>query len=329
MIKDLNQEGKVSLLCLITKADIGRTNKNAPYLSLTLEDSSGVLDAKYWNLTEEQSKLYKAGMVVKATGDLISFKNAWQLRVRGLEIQEDADVTDYVRQAPMDRHEMEEQINAIVDGMKDDTIRTITQKLLDQNKDKYYTWPAAVRNHHNFPGGLAYHSLTMANLAKPVLEQYEFLDGDLLMAGILLHDMAKTEELSAAILPEYTNAGNLVGHISMMNNDIDRIAVQMGVEDSEEVMLLKHMILSHHGKMEFGSPVLPMIPEAEVLTLLDNLDARMFMIHQALEPVAPGHFGPRVFALDNRMFYRRTKDATDSGNVSEPDTGVKKEGEAQ
>ena len=308
MIEDLKEEGKVVLTCLITKADIGRTPKNAPYLSLWLEDSTGVLDAKYWNLTEEQAKQYKPGMVAEITGDLTRYRNAWQLRVRSIQEVEGGDPTAYVRSAPLTRQEMEAQINELIENIENPIIKEVTTELLELKKQDYYTYPAAVRNHHNFPGGLAWHSLSMAKMAKEILSQYPWLDYDLLIAGTILHDIAKTEEYSGAILPEYTPVGNLLGHISIGAALLDRVAVALDVENSEEVMLLKHMILSHHGKHEFGSPVLPMIPEAEVLTLLDNLDSRLFMIHQMLETVEPGCFGPRNFALDNRMFYRKTWD---------------------
>lgn len=311
MIKDLT-EGKVSLTGLISKADIGRTAKNTPYLNLILEDSSGVLDAKFWNLTEEQAASWHVGDVVEAKGDLIYHRNAAQLRVRTLEKIENADITDYVRQAPMTKAEMEAEINQIIADMKNPIIRDITEELVRSNHDKFYSYPAAVRNHHNFVGGLAYHSLSMARLAKGILPLYPFLDYDLLMAGILLHDMGKIEELSQPVLPEYTPMGNLIGHISLMNNQIDRVAMALEQENSEEVMLLKHMVLSHHGKMEYGSPVLPMIPEAEILTLLDNMDARMIMMKNSLDTIKPGTFGPRVFALDNRMLYRRKFDTPDA-----------------
>ena len=158
-------------------------------------------------------------------------------------------------------------------------------------------------------GGLAYHSISMARIALDICRQYTFLDKGLLIAGILMHDVGKIDELSGPVLPEYTNEGNLLGHISIMNNRLDRVAEKLGVNDKECVLLLKHMVLAHHGKMEFGSPVLPMIPEAEVLTLLDNLDARMYMMKQSLDTTQPGHFGPRVFALEGRMIYHRKGEA--------------------
>lgn len=304
MIQDLQQEGKVTLPCLITKADTGRTAKNAPYISLILEDASGILDAKFWNVTEEETKRWKSGMVVEASGDLIRYRNAWQLRVRGLK-QIEGNPVDYVRNAPVPREQMKQEINALIADMTNPVIKDVVSELIGMVETDYYTYPAAVRNHHNFPGGLAWHSLSMARLAKSVLAQYDWLDYDLLIGGVLIHDVAKTIEYSTAILPEYTVQGNLIGHISMAGNLIDRVAVALDVEDTEEVMLLKHMVLSHHGQHEYGSPVLPMTAEAEVLTLLDNLDSRMFMIHEAIEEIAPGTFGPKHFALDGRMFYRK------------------------
>lgn len=308
MIKELNSEGKVSLRCMIARADPGVTNKGVPYLTLALEDKSGSLDARWWNLSEEQVKAWKPGMIVEAEGDVIVHRNALQMRVRNLKVLEGENLMDYVRSAPMTRKEMEEELDQAFAQMKNPVIRSVTRNLMDQFREPFYAWPAAVKNHHNFPGGLAFHTLSMLRTAEFVAELYPFLDRDLLYAGIILHDMGKITELSDPVLPEYTAAGNLLGHISMMVSLLDREAVRENVQDSEEVMLLKHMILSHHGKLEFGSPVLPMIPEAEVLTMLDNLDARMFMMKEALDATVPGTMSPRIFALDNRMLYRRKEE---------------------
>ena len=289
MIKDIQEEGKVSLLCLITKCDKGKTAKDTPYLSLILEDASGVLDAKFWNLTEEMISKYHVGMVVEAQGDIILHRNALQMRVRKLVEQPDEDISKYVRGAPIPREKMQEEINGYVESIQDEELRVIVSQVLEESENDFYTYPAATRNHHNYVGGLAYHTISMMRMAM----------------AIELHDIGKIEELSEPVLPEYTTAGNLIGHISLMASRIDRIAWDLGLQDSESVLLLKHMVLSHHGRMEFGSPVLPMIPEAEVLASIDNLDAKLFMMKASMEVTDPGHFGPKVFALENRMIYRR------------------------
>lgn len=308
MIKDIQEEGKVQLKALITKCDRGRTAKNTPYLSLLLEDRSGILDAKFWNLTEEQLAQYRTGMVVEAFGEIIFHKNAAQLRVRKLLVDEEANLLDYVREAPMSKEEMEQEVHSYIEGMQDPLLKEIVREVLALVKDSFYLYPAATRNHHNFVGGLAYHTLSMAKLGNKIADQYDFLDRDLLMAGILLHDLGKVEELSAPMLPEYTTKGNLLGHISIGSQLIDRVAMALEAENEEKVILLKHMVLSHHGKFEYGSPVLPMIPEAEVLTILDNLDSRLYMMKQSIDSTQPGTFGPRVFALENRMVYHRKEE---------------------
>lgn len=315
-INELHEEGKAVLTCMISRADQGVTNKGVPYLTLALEDTTGILDARWWNLNDEQVKAWKPGMIVEAEGDLIIHRHALQLRVRTLKKVEDASLMDYVRSAPETAASMEEEINQAVNGMKNPVIRSLVKNLLVKKHDAFYSWPAAVKNHHSFPGGLAYHTLSMLRTAEFVSELYPFLDQDLLYAGIIFHDMGKIDELSDPVLPEYTPAGNLIGHISMMVSELDREAVSQNVQDTEEVMLLKHMILSHHGKMEFGSPVLPMIPEAEVLTMLDNLDARMVMMKETLDSTVPGTMSPRVFALDNRMLYRRKETEADKEQKS-------------
>ena len=289
-INEITREQKVNVKCLISKCDKGKTVKDTPYLSLILEDATGVLDAKFWNLTNEQIEQYKAGQVVEVIGDSIIHRNAVQLRVRKMTVLEDEDISNYVRLAPMTRTEMEEEVKILMNEITNTNLYCVVEEVLEETKDLFYTYPAATRNHHNFVGGLAYHSISMARVALDICRQYPFLDKGLLIAGILMHDVGKIDELSGPVLPEYTNEGNLLGHISIMNNRLDRVAEKLGVNDKECVLLLKHMVLAHHGKMEFGSPVLPMIPEAEVLTLLDNLDARMYMMKQSLDKTQPGHF---------------------------------------
>lgn len=308
-IKDIKEEQKISLKALITRADAAKTQKNTPYLSLTLEDSTGILDAKFWNLTDEMVARYHVGQVVEAFGDIIIHRNAIQLRVRHLEVLEEESVADYVRAAPMSRAQMEEEIDAMIASIENEMLHCVVKEIIDANRKEYFTYPAAVKNHHNFVGGLAYHTLSMAKAALALLPLYPYLDKDLLLSGILLHDAAKIEEYTSPVLPEYSLAGNLVGHISLISGQIDQIAYMNDWQQEEDIILLKHMVLSHHGKQEYGSPVVPMIPEAEVLTLLDNLDSRLYMMKNTLDQTVPGTFSPRIFPLENRMVYHRKNKA--------------------
>lgn len=308
MIKDIKEEGKIEIKCLITKCDKGKTSKNTPYLSLTLEDKSGILDAKFWNMTDEMIQKYHVGMVVEAKGDIILHRNVFQLRVQHLTILDTYDIHDYVRGAPVEVSNMKDEIYSAVEGIKNKILKDICYYILKENEEDYFSFPAATRNHHAYVGGLAYHSLSMLKLGLGICKQYEWLDQDLIIAGVLMHDVGKLTELSSAVLPEYTSEGNLLGHISIMVSIIDHAARECGYSEDESVVLLKHMVLSHHGKLEYGSPVLPMIPEAEVLATIDNLDARLVMMKQSLDMTEPGHFGPRIFALENRMIYKRKQE---------------------
>ncbi|MGM9947842.1 3'-5' exoribonuclease YhaM family protein [Floccifex sp.] len=305
MIKDIKEEGKISLPCLISRCDKAKTVKGTPYLSLSLEDSTGILDAKFWNLTDEQVESYHVGMIVQATGDVILHKNAIQLKVRTLKELPEEKITDYVRQAPMKADEMKKEIEFYINEVKNQDLAILTQTILDEVQEDYYSYPAAKKNHHNYVGGLAYHSLSMVRLSLKICELYPFLDVDLLICACILHDVGKIEEFSSPVLPEYTAQGNLLGHISILAMKVDRVCHELNLQDQESILLLKHMILSHHGKMEFGSPVVPMTPEAEVLSTVDNLDSRLYMMKESIDICQSGEFGPRIFALENRMVYRR------------------------
>ncbi len=222
-INEITQEQKVNIKCLISKCDKGKTVKDTPYLSLILEDATGVLDAKFWNLTNAQIEQYKAGQIVEIFGDSIIHRNAVQLRVRKMVVLEGEDISDYVRLAPMSRTEMEEEVNTLMNEITDSNLYCVVEEVLEETKNLFYTYPAATRNHHNFVGGLAYHSISMARVGLDICRQYPFLDKGLLVAGILMHDVGKIDELSGPVLPEYTNEGNLLGHISIMNNRLDRV----------------------------------------------------------------------------------------------------------
>jgi 3'-5' exoribonuclease len=170
--------------------------------------------------------------------------------------------------------------------------------------EKFFQYPAASKIHHGYMGGLAEHTLGMAAVAEDICSLYPQLNRDLLIAGVLVHDLGKTAELGGLIQSEYSEEGKLCGHISIGHAWLVEVADEKGLATAEETLLLRHMILSHHGKLEYGSPMTPEIPEAEVLSLIDNLDARLNTLKTALEGVKPGQWTSRIFALENRQFYK-------------------------
>ena len=199
---------------------------------------------------------------------------------------------------------MKTQLDEIILSIKDPIYHDICEAVYKEFEDRLYSAPAAAKNHHEFAGGLVTHVISMVDLAKALANLYPQLNHDLLVSGVLLHDVGKTIELSGPILTEYTLEGKLIGHISIMESKIAELAKKLKVEESEQALLLRHLILSHHGKYEYGSPVLPMVMEAEIPNYIDNIDARMNMFDKALANVSEGDWTARIFSLENRAFYK-------------------------
>lgn len=304
-LNELTEGFKGSITVMLVYVAQGITNKGAPYLSLTLQDDTGRIDAKYWNVDEDACTSYKIGMVVEVSGDVITHQKQLQFRINAARIldQSTIDIYKYVQEGPVSQPVLHKRVYAYLASIQNETIKTLLYAIMEDHEKEFFTYPAAVKNHHNYVSGLATHVLGMLDLAQQVATLYPMLQRDLLIGGVFLHDIGKIKELSGAIVTEYTMEGKLLGHISIMQAEVDKKAAQLQLE-GEEIILLRHMILSHHGVLAYGSPVLPMIPEAEVLYLIDNMDARMNTMYNALQSIAPGEFTPRIFALDNRSLYK-------------------------
>lgn len=277
-----------------------------PFLTLILADKTGEIEAKLWDISETDEKTYAAEATVKVLGEVQNFRGRSQLKIRQIRLTNDTDgvkKSDLIQTAPLTQEEMLDKITQYIFEMRNPNIQRITRHLLKKYQDDFLVFPAATKNHHEFMSGLAYHVVSMLDLAKVIAGLYPSLDKDLLYAGIILHDLGKVLELSGPVSTVYTVQGNLLGHITIMVNEIGKAADELEI-DAEEVMILQHLVLSHHGKAEWGSPKPPLVREAEVLHYIDNLDAKINMMDRALEKVKPGEFTERVFALDNRSFYK-------------------------
>jgi 3'-5' exoribonuclease len=305
-INTLNEGDKINTPMLITGLTKGVTTSGAPYISLTLQDQTGTIEAKVWDAKEDQTAAIVLGKVVNINGEVLKYRNALQLRVYSVTAlaEGEFDPSDFVSGSDLSLDYMKQRIHGCVASMDDAVIKSICTAVIEYFGEKIFTYPAAARNHHDFVGGLATHMIGMLDIAESLCKQYPLLNRDLLLSGVLLHDLGKIVELSGPILTEYTLEGKLVGHISIMQSLVVEVAKKLGLENAEQVVLMRHLILSHHGEYEFGSPILPMIMEAEILNFVDNIDARMNMFAKALEPVDPGQFTQRVFSLENRAFYK-------------------------
>lgn len=277
-----------------------------PFLTLILADKTGEIEAKLWDVSEADEKAYAAEVTVKVLGEVQNFRGRSQLKIRQIRLTNETDgvkKADLIQTAPLTQEEMLAKITQYIFEMTNPNIQRVTRYLLKKYQEEFLVFPAATKNHHEFMSGLAYHVVSMLDLAKVIAGLYPSLNKDLLYSGIILHDLGKVLELSGPVSTVYTVQGNLLGHITIMVNEIGKAAEELEI-DAEEIMILQHLVLSHHGKAEWGSPKPPMVREAEVLHYIDNLDAKINMMDRALEKVKPGEFTERVFALDNRSFYK-------------------------
>ncbi|MBN8253562.1 3'-5' exoribonuclease YhaM [Priestia flexa] len=299
---------QVDLYFLIKSSTRGIASNGKPFLTVILQDKTGDIEAKLWDVSPEDEETYAAEKIVKVAGEVMNYRGRNQLKVRNIrpaQPQDGVRVSDFLEVAPLSREEMVEYITQSIFEMKNSNIQRLTRHLLNKYQSEFLEYPAATKNHHEFVSGLAYHVVSMLKLAKTFADLYPSLNRDLLYSGVILHDLGKVFELSGPVSTTYTVQGNLLGHISIMVNEIGKTAEELGIE-GEEVMLLQHMVLSHHGKEEWGSPKKPLIKEAEMLHLIDNVDAKMNMLDRALDKTKPGEFTERIFALDNRSFYKPT-----------------------
>ena len=305
-IKDFAEKDRLQQPLLVKECKNGTTSKGAPYLNLVLQDSSGTIDGKFWDVKPSDAEKITVGRISLFSFEVLLYNRNLQLRInRADEIDEDSlDLSEFVIASDVSESERREKLQLYLDMIENPILKELTTGMLEKTGEKYFTYPAASRIHHSFLGGLSEHSLSMAELCLTVCEHYPWLNRDLMLAGALIHDIGKTAEMSGAVTTEYTLEGKLEGHISLANGWLSETASRLGYEDTEEAILLHHIILSHHGHYEYGSPVLPMLMEAEALSLIDNLDARMNTLKAAMENVKPGELTSRLFALDNRQFYK-------------------------
>lgn len=310
-VNEFSVGDRVDTFLLIKKVDLKTTNSNnKKYLDFIFGDSTGEINGKMWEVPADLEDIFEVNMVVKVRGTITSFNNTNQLKVERIRPLMDGDnvvASDLVVCAPLDSQDMINTIKSeFIDTMVNADIRNIVRFMFDSNIERLKYYPAAKRNHHSVKGGLLYHVLTMLRNGRNIAEIYDFLDKDLIYAGVILHDMSKLDEMDSSelgIVSEYTVEGTLLGHISQGIKAIDRAAEEVGA-DKEIAVLLEHMVLSHHYEPEFGSPVKPMFAEAELLHYLDIIDARMFDMKNASENIEKGTFSEQIFSLEKRRVYR-------------------------
>ena len=307
-ITKLQPGDQVDQYLLIKEAKKGVTTVGKPFMSLILQDRSGDIEAKLWDTNEEHENLYRAQVIVKVGGEIHDYRGKNQLRVKQIRPtreEEGVQISDLLPTSAIPKEQLFEELNQYFFQIQKPNNSRLTSYIVKKFQNELIIFPAATKNHHDYASGLIDHVVSMLKLSEAICDLYPTLNRDLLYAGVILHDIGKVIELSGPVGTMYTVEGNLLGHISIMVNEIGQAAHELKLE-GEEVMLLQHLVLSHHGKEEWGSPKKPMIQEAEILHYIDNIDAKMNMLTRALDKTKPGEFTERLFPLDNRSFYKPT-----------------------
>ena len=307
-------EGKnlVEGFCLIKSVDKKTSAKGDTYLDMTLSDSTGEINAKLWNYNESLHGVYDANILVKVRGSISPYNGTDQLRVERIRpINEDDSVKieDYVKTAEYDSEAMYNELFHIAENFTDKELSLLVTTILAERRLALLYWPAAFKLHHAIRGGLLMHTLSIVRLCKSISGIYPFVNEELLISGAILHDIAKTEEFEVAdsgIATGYSVKGNLIGHLAEGAIIVRETAKRCGVSE-ETSNLIEHMLLSHHGDPEFGAAVRPMFIEAEILSELDMLDARIYEMKEAVEGVNIGEFTGRLWSMDNRKLYNHGK----------------------
>ena len=303
---------------LVKNAEQRTSSNGSKFLDMTLSDVSGEFNGKMW---DGNTPAPKAGTVIKVRAMMNEYNGRPQLRVdklRAVTEKDEVDMSLIVPCAPEPAEAMDGRIRQRVAAIQDEELKRIVEFRLAEAGDALAYYPAAQKLHHAERSGLLHHTSTMLEMADKVCDVYPALDRDLLAAGVVLHDLCKLTEIVAdesGVASDYSREGLLLGHLVQGVSVLMRACEQLGVREELKLMLA-HMILSHHDLPEYGSPRRPMFPEAEVLHILDLLDARMFEMTYALNATAPGTFTERIWSLERKL-YRREKPAREGQNEPE------------
>ena len=296
---------------LVLTRQLATTKTNNPYINLTLGDKTGSIEARIWDPSDPRiAREFDRGHMVKARGCASRFNDRVQMKIDQLRLAlpGEADKADMLPSTTQDVATLWRLLVGFVDSIANPHLKLLLTTVLEDPAlaVAYREAPAAKQLHHAWLGGLLEHVISLCTLADRVAPHYPLVDRDLLLTGVILHDVGKVRELSWDVGFEYTVEGMLLGHIQIGAALAERTIDSLPGFPPKLKTLVLHLILSHHGKLEYGSPKLPMIPEALMLNFIDDLDAKMQAVASEFEKSAREGKGPneltnKVWALDNRQ----------------------------
>ena len=320
-IDQIRENQEVESTFVVTEKNVATSRSGTTYLRLRLSDRTGEIEARVWDGAEDFGTLFERGDAITIKGHAGSFQDRLQLNIKAVKKCPDDEVVleDFLPTAPQPVDEMLRQLKDISSTIQNPHLRTLVAAFLEDDDfvAAFRRAPAAKRLHHVYLGGLLEHTLSVAQLADRIHGQYPGIDRDLLLAGAVLHDVGKVRELSCTLEFDYTDEGRLLGHIVMGSDMVSqRIATIPGFPE-QLALMVKHLMLSHHGQYEFGSPRRPKIPEAELLYRLDDLDAKINGIQTFMKQGDGGSRWTDYHRMFDRFFYLGSPEPT--FQLSSPD----------
>ncbi len=267
-----------------------RTATNgSEYFDLTLGDRSGIITAKLWDVTEEQKSSISVKKVVKVDGTVTIYRNQKQLAIQRIRVaipEDEVDIQSLIQTADVSREELWQDLRMMIEEIQSPTLHKLIKTILlsKETREALTTLPAGKKMHHSYYAGLLEHIVTLLHSATQLFPIYPHLNKDLVIATCILHDIGKTKELADPLVPEYTFEGELIGHIVLGIELVNDAALEAGISSrDEELVALKHCILSHHGDVDlgYGSAVSGKLPEAIFFHYLDQIDAKLNAMKQS------------------------------------------------
>ncbi len=282
------------------------------YLDMTVIGSDKKeYPAKIWRF--ENNGQFEAGEVIEIEYTVDNYKGKTQLNITMIKKAPDEMIKDFVPAAEYDGKAVFAMLLEKAENFSDNDFKQLVTSIMLKNREKLEVYPAAYRLHHAIVGGLMLHTASIVEMAEKICTVYPNVNRELLISGAILHDVAKTFEMETGktgLCSGYSVGGELIGHLVKGAMYIEETAKELDI-NKEKAVLIEHMILSHHGVPEYGSPVRPMFLEAEILSALDSLDATIFEINNATSKIEPGKFTERQWALDNRKLFNHGLSSTE------------------
>ena len=300
----------VSGIYILKSHSIKPTKTGKKYLNVTISDSSGEISGNLFGIEENPYSELEDGNIVNVSFVVGEYNGQKQITLQVISAIKDinaVDISDIVATSPEKPETLFDEMYATASSFTNDELRKVCVKALQDNKANLLKYPGAKSVHHAGIGELAYHMCGMLRLAKQIAAlYYDRINTELLFAGVILHDIKKIDEFETSklgLVSDYSKRGKLLGHITMGMEYIGDICRELEISE-ETTTVLQHMILSHHGKPEYGSPVYPMFIEAYLLNQIDLIDSRVYMFNQTTKYMEDHTFSDKQYALDNVQVYK-------------------------